>query len=110
MDQEVFIADAWEVVGRKVSKERFLTDIYLTAKSSVGLPIAQDSDAAKMFRLVLGEGRSLIARRRRLAVQFDQHVVLPSRASPMTDRTMKSADRRGYAIIRDGTSDGFLRL
>lgn len=63
MDQEAFIVDAWEVVGRKVSKERLLADIYQTAKSSVGLPIAQDSDAARMFRLVLGEGRSLIAQR-----------------------------------------------
>ncbi len=63
MGQDAFIADAWEVVGRKVSKERLLADIYQTAKSSVGLPIAQDSDAARMFRLVLGEGRSLIAQR-----------------------------------------------
>lgn len=63
MDQDTFIADAWEVVGRKVSKERFLADIYHTAKASVGLPIVQDSDAALMFRMVLAEGRSLIAQR-----------------------------------------------
>jgi transposase len=59
--QDAFIADAWEVVGRKVSKERLLADIYRTALSSVGLPITPDSDAARMFRLVLGEGRRLIA-------------------------------------------------
>jgi len=63
MGQEAFIADAWGVVGRKVSKERLLTDVYQTAKSSVGLPITPDSDAARMFRLVLNEGRSLIAQR-----------------------------------------------
>lgn len=63
MDQDTFIADAWEVVGRKVSKERLLADIYHTARASVGLPIAQDSDAALMFRMVLAEGRSLIAQR-----------------------------------------------
>ena len=63
MDQEAFIIDAWEVVGRKVSKERLLADIYQTAKTSVGLPISPDSDAARMFRLVLGEGRNLIAQR-----------------------------------------------
>lgn len=63
MEQETFIADAWEVVGRKVSKERLLADIYQTAKSSVGLPIEPDSEAARMFRLVLAEGRSLIAQR-----------------------------------------------
>ena len=63
MGQEAFSADAWEVSGRKVSKERLLADIYQTAKSSVGLPIAPESDAARMFRLVLGEGRSLISQR-----------------------------------------------
>jgi len=66
MDQETFIADAWHVVERKVSRERFLADIYQTAKSSVGPPIAPDSDAARMFRLVLSEGRSLIARRNQI--------------------------------------------
>ena len=35
----------------------------MTAKSSVGLPIAPDSDAARMFRLVLAEGRNFIAQR-----------------------------------------------
>ena len=63
MGQEAFIADAWEVVGRKVSKARLLADIYQTAKTSVGLPIIPVSDAARMFRLILGEGRCLIAQR-----------------------------------------------
>lgn len=38
MGKDVFIADAWTVVGRRVSKERLLADIYETAKTSVGLP------------------------------------------------------------------------
>ena len=63
MSQEAFIADAWEVIGRKVSKERLLSDIYATAVSSVGLPVHSDSDAIRMFRLVLAEGRSLIRQR-----------------------------------------------
>lgn len=63
MDQDAFIADAWDVVGRKVSKERLLADIYRTAKTSVGLPVTPESDAVRMFRLVLGEGRSLISQR-----------------------------------------------
>ncbi|EFO34012.1 insertion sequence transposase protein [Roseibium sp. TrichSKD4] len=41
MDQEAFIADAWEVIGRKVSKERFLADIYKTANTSVCLSITR---------------------------------------------------------------------
>lgn len=63
MSKADFIADAWHVVGRKVSKERLLSDIYETARSSVGLPIEPESDAALMFRMVLAEGRSLIAQR-----------------------------------------------
>lgn len=66
MGKEAFTADAWEVIGRKVAKERLLADIYETAKSSVGLPVASDSDAISMFRLVLGEGRSLIAQRNQI--------------------------------------------
>ena len=63
MIREDFIADAWQVVGRKVSKERLLSDIYVTALGSVGLPVHPDSDAVRMFRLVLAEGRSLIRQR-----------------------------------------------
>lgn len=66
MERNAFIADAWEVVGRKVSKERLLSDIYETAKTSVGLPVQPDSDAIRMFRMVLGEGRSLIAQRNQI--------------------------------------------
>lgn len=66
MGKEAFTADAWDVIGRKVAKERLLADIYETAKSSVGLPVALDSDAIRMFRLVLGEGRSLIAQRNQI--------------------------------------------
>ena len=63
MTREAFIADAWQVVGKKVSKERLLSDIYATAVGSVGLPVGPDSDAVRMFRLVLAEGRSLVRQR-----------------------------------------------
>jgi len=63
MGKEEFIKAAWDVVGRRVSKKRLLADIYATASSSVGLPVAPDSDAIAMFRMVLAEGRSLIAQR-----------------------------------------------
>lgn len=66
MDRAAFIAEAWGVVGRKVTKERLLTDIYETAKTSVGLPVGPHSDAVSMFRLVLGEGRGLIAQRNQI--------------------------------------------
>lgn len=66
LSKEEFIAAAWTVVGRRVSKERLLADIYETAAESVGLPVEADSDAIRMFRLVLSEGRSLIAQRNQI--------------------------------------------
>jgi transposase len=63
MTKEEFIQAAWEVVGRKVEKSLLLSDIYETAKSSAGLPVSPDSDAIRMFRLMLAEGRSLIRQR-----------------------------------------------
>jgi len=63
MDKQAFIAAAWTVVGRRVSKTELLSDIYETAKTSVGLPVDPDSDAIAMFRMVLAEGRSLTRQR-----------------------------------------------
>jgi transposase len=63
MSKEAFIAAAWPVVGRRVSKTELLSDIYQTAKTSVGLPVGPDSDAIAMFRTVLAEGRSLTRQR-----------------------------------------------
>jgi transposase len=61
--KEAFIAAAWTVVGRKVSKARLLGDIYETARCSIGVPVALDSPAVAMFRMVIAEGRSLIRQR-----------------------------------------------
>ena len=66
MRKDACIVDAWDVVGRKVAKERLLADIYETFKISVGLPVAPGYDVISMVRLVLGEGRSLIAQRHQI--------------------------------------------
>lgn len=66
IEKDSFIAEAWNVVGRKVAKERLIIDIYETAKTFAGLPFSPDSDAVDMFRLVLGEGRGLIAQRNQI--------------------------------------------
>ena len=63
MGKEAFIAAAWTVVGRRVSKTELLSDIHETAKTSVGLPVGPDSTAIAMFRMVLAEGRSLTRQR-----------------------------------------------
>lgn len=63
LSREQFISDAWQVVGRKVSKERLLSDIYETARTSIGLPLPLNSPAVRMFRMVIAEARGLIRQR-----------------------------------------------
>jgi hypothetical protein len=48
-----FVAAAWDVVGRKVAKQRFLEELYEIATRSIGLPVAGDSMALQTFRLQL---------------------------------------------------------
>src|SRR5579864_117880 len=51
--RDEFVRKAWNLVGRKVAKGRILTDIYLTAQSSIGLPAEENSEAVAMLRFVL---------------------------------------------------------
>ncbi len=57
--QEKFIDDAWSFVGRKVNKTAFLEDFYETATQTIGLPVSEDSEAIRMFRIVLREHQRL---------------------------------------------------
>jgi len=59
--QEEFIEDAWTYSGRKVSKRAFLEDLWETATQSIGLPVSEDSEAIRMFRIVLREHQRLCA-------------------------------------------------
>jgi transposase len=63
LSREQFIEAAWPVIGRKVAKARILGDIYETAKTSIGLPVAADSPAVAMYRLVIAHIRQLIQQR-----------------------------------------------
>lgn len=76
--KDAFIDAAWSVVGKKVSKARLLSDIYETAQSSIGLPVSTDSQAIRMFRLVISEGRSLI--RQRNEIEQQAHAALADNA------------------------------
>ncbi|MBW9091983.1 IS110 family transposase [Rhizobium wenxiniae] len=66
LGREAFVAEAWSLVGRKVSKARLINDIFETACSSVALPIAEDAVAISMFRMIIGQGRGLIRERNRI--------------------------------------------
>ena len=48
-----FVHRAWKVVGRKVSKQRFLEELYELAHQSIGLPVALESTSIQMFKLQL---------------------------------------------------------
>lgn len=72
MAKEEFIETAWDVVGKKVSKRNLLSDIYETASSSIALPVAVDSPAIDMFRMVLAEARSLIRQRMEIEKYAEQ--------------------------------------
>ena len=71
LSKEAFIAAAWDVVGRKVSKERLLADIYETARTSIGLPLPIDAPAIRMFRMVIAEARCLIRQRNEIEDMAD---------------------------------------
>lgn len=61
--REEFIEAARVVAGRKVNKSAWLIDFYETAASSIGLPVAEDSEAMRMFRIVLQEHQDLCSLR-----------------------------------------------
>jgi len=46
-----FIERAWDVVGRKVAKQRFLEELYETAERSIGLPVGTEGRAVEMLKL-----------------------------------------------------------
>ncbi len=58
--QEAFIKAAWDVSGRKVNKHNWLIDFYETAKTSIGIPISEASQACEMFRIVLSRRTPII--------------------------------------------------
>jgi transposase len=70
-----FIEASWNVVGRKVSKERLLPDIYETARTSIGLPLPTDAPAIRMFRMVIAEARSLIRQRNEIERMADDLLI-----------------------------------
>jgi transposase len=69
LSEEEFRAGAWNLVGRKVSKRALLAEIYAAAKRSIGVPVALDSPAMAMFRLVLEQYLNLHQLRERIAEQ-----------------------------------------
>ncbi len=64
--EEEFMTAAWDVSGRKVNKKNWLKDFYETAKNSIGVAVSEDSQATKMFRVILQEHLDLCELRQRI--------------------------------------------
>jgi len=69
-----FIDRASKIVGRKVDKQRFLADFYESARSSIAVPVAADSEAIAMFGLVLEQYLALCRLRQKLEKQVQQRL------------------------------------
>lgn len=67
----IFIKRAWDVVGRKVSKESFLSHLYDQGQQSIGLPVAANSVAVDTFRLQLARFAEITDQRASLERQGD---------------------------------------
>jgi transposase len=69
LSEEEFQTQAWHLVGRKVNKRALLAEIYAAAQQSIGVPVALDSAAITMFRLMLEQYLALNQLRERIAEQ-----------------------------------------
>ena len=69
LSAEEFQKQAWNLVGRKVNKRALLAEIYAVAQQSIGVPVALDSAAITMFRLMLEQYLALDKLRERIAEQ-----------------------------------------
>ena len=67
-----FVKRAWDFVGRKVAKQRFLEELYELAEQSIGLPVNPDSLALSTFKLQLERYLELSERRSALEVLADE--------------------------------------
>lgn len=66
LDLETFITTASDLVGRKVSKRRVLTELYEIAQSSIALNVPEDSLAVQTFRLQVQRYLDLTQQRKEL--------------------------------------------
>jgi transposase len=83
---EGFLKAAQVVSGRKVNKAAWLKDFYETARESIGLPVPEESEAIRMFRLVLQEHQDLCRMRR--AIEARAELYLKDNADYLRLRTI----------------------
>lgn len=69
---EEFLQAARRLRGHKIDKTRWLNDFYKAARTSIGLPVAENSEAIQMFRVVLQQYLHLC----RLRQDLEQQVLV----------------------------------
>lgn len=69
---QTFVKRAWEVVGRKVHKQRILEEYYAVAQRSIGLPVKLNSVAVQTFKLQLTRFLELTQSRQKLEQRADE--------------------------------------
>lgn len=74
LDPQSFIAEAWDLVGRKVAKHRVLEELYELAHASIGLPVAEDSVAVTTYRLQVQRYLDLTRQREELESTAEQEL------------------------------------
>lgn len=69
LSKEEFVKSAWEPVGRKVAKKTILEEIYELAQESIGLPVADDGESVRSFRIQLERYLSLTQTRHEMELR-----------------------------------------
>lgn len=72
--ESTFIKRAWGVVGRKVEKTRLLSEIYVSAKNTIGLPVDSKGLAVETFKLQLTRFYELTLQRSELEAKADHYL------------------------------------
>jgi transposase len=72
LTKETFIDAAWNLIGRKVAKRQVLSELYLVAKESIGLPVDKDGLAVQTFRLQVERYLVLTQQRDQLEASAEQ--------------------------------------
>ena len=72
LSKETFAAQAAPLMGRKVRKNALIGDIYATAQESSALPVALDSAAVIMYRIVIMQMCRLIQSRDKIEQQANE--------------------------------------
>ena len=70
--KSAFVKSAWDIVGRKVAKQRFLEELYETAGNSIGLPLDPTGLAVATCKLHLDRYLALTIQRKQLEDTADQ--------------------------------------